>query len=68
MEIRPVEKIRGVAWHHLETLDFSNNTSCAFRASLRITGSLTVDTAKMARVTAICISALIPMIIPPHDV
>lgn len=51
---------------HLDALDSSNSTSCAFLTSLRIRGSLPVETAKMARVTATCTSDLIPMIIPPQ--
>ena len=52
--------------HHLDALDSSNSPSCAFLTSLRIRGSLPVETAKMARVTATCTSDLIPMIIPPR--
>ena len=52
--------------HHLDALDSSNITICAFLTSLRIRGSLPVEAAKMARVTATCTSDLIPIIIPPQ--
>jgi len=52
---------------HLEALGSHKSTSCAFLTSLRMRGSFPVATAKMARVTAICMSDLIPMIIPPRD-
>ena len=52
--------------HHLDALDSSNSTICAFLTSLRIRGSLPIEAVKMARVTATCTSDFIPMIISPQ--
>ena len=54
------------SYYRLDALDSSKSTSCAFLTSLRMWGSFPVDTAKIAKVTAICMSDLIPMIIPPR--
>ncbi len=52
--------------YHFVTLDSSNSASGAFLTSLRIRGSLPVETAKKASVTATCTGDLIPMIIFPQ--
>lgn len=51
---------------HFHALDSSKSTSWAFLTSLRMRGKLPVDTAKIANVTAICMSDLMPMIITPR--